>query len=253
MDSSALTYDRLLGGKVKIAQPRNGYRVSVDAVLLAAAVAPMIGSSVLDVGCGDGGATLCLAWRVPGLTIDGLDLRFDAVDRFSSSVGCNGWQDRVRGFVHDVADGPGEGLVRAYDLVVSNPPYLPAERMDRRGKADGWDPAITELVELSQWVAFMAACLLEGGHLALVHRADRIEDVLSALTPHCGAIRVFPLWPKAGGEAKRVIVTAQKGARGPSKILSGLVLHERDGSFTPAAKAVLLDGEALDLACGPIS
>ncbi|MDE0781171.1 MAG: methyltransferase [Alphaproteobacteria bacterium] len=248
MDSSTQTHDWLLGGKVEIAQPRKGYRVSVDAIFLAAAVAPMTDSTVLDIGCGDGGATLCLAWRVPGLAIDGLDLRADALDRFSSNVSRNGWQDRVRGFVHDVADAPGEGVVGAYDWTISNPPYLPAKRMDQRGKADGWDPATTELVELSQWISFMAACLSERGHLALVHRADRIEDVLSALMPYCGAIRVFPLWPKRGAEAKRVIVTAQKGARGPSKILSGLVLHEYDGSFTPAAQAVLIDGEALDLA-----
>ncbi len=78
-----------------------------------------------------------------------------------------------------------------------------------------------------------------------MHRADRIAELLAALSPHGGDIRVFPLWPRAGVSAKRVIITARKGARGPSEILGGMVLHDDDGSFTQAARAVLIEGHSL--------
>jgi galactokinase len=56
-----------------------------------------------------------------------------------------------------------------------------------------------------------------------------------------GAVELLPLWPRAGIAAKRVLLRARKGARGPAKILPGLVLHEADGRFTPAAEAILRD------------
>ena len=56
---------------------------------------------------------------------------------------------------------------------------------------------------------------------------------------------MLPLWPKAGVAAKLVLARATKAGRGPFRLLPGLVLHEADGRFTPAADAVLRDGAAL--------
>lgn len=239
------TIDQLLAGRVTIVQPGEGYRVSIDAILLAAAVQPASGESVLDVGCGDGGATLCLAWRAPDISLHGIDVRADAVARFRAGISRNGWDRRMTSALHDVANRENSELAACFDWVMSNPPYLPAARMDQRDQSEGHDPTSTETVPLTDWVAFMAACLHDDGRLALVHRADRLPEILGAVFPHAGNICVFPLWPRQGVPARRVIVTAQKGAKGPAKVLPGLVLHETDGSFTPAAKAVLEDGAEL--------
>lgn len=241
-----VTQDSLLGGQVSIRQPAQGYRVSVDAVLLAACVPLEERASVLDVGCGHGGATLCLAWRKPQARFHGIDVRPDAVAQFSENVILNAWQDRMTASVADVADGAGPDYAGRFDWVISNPPYLPVERMDRRASDGGIDPATTETVPLRAWVIFMMACLRKGGRVAVVHRADRIEELLAILAEYCGAIEVFPIWPKAGAPAKRVVVTARKGDRSPSKIQSGLVLHDENGDFTPAAHAVLVDGAPLN-------
>ena len=70
----ALSEDALLGGRVRLRQPKTGYRVAIDPVLLAAAVPASLVDTVLDVGCGVGAASLCLAARVPGCRITGIEM-----------------------------------------------------------------------------------------------------------------------------------------------------------------------------------
>ena len=69
---AALTRDAMLGGKVQIWQPREGYRAGTDPVLLAASVEARAGQSVLELGCGGGAALCCLGARVPGVRLAGL-------------------------------------------------------------------------------------------------------------------------------------------------------------------------------------
>src|SRR5690348_10207584 len=71
--------DALLGGRVKLLQPVEGYRVAIDPVLLAAAVPAGAGDSVLDLGCGVGAAALCLAARVPGCRVTGVEVQRELV------------------------------------------------------------------------------------------------------------------------------------------------------------------------------
>jgi tRNA1(Val) A37 N6-methylase TrmN6 len=58
---------------------------------------------------------------------------------------------------------------------------------------------------------------------------------------------IFPLWPRAGKPASRVLVRARKQIAAPARLAAGLVLHEPDGRFTAAAEAVLRGGEGLVL------
>ena len=88
--------------------------------------------------------------------------------------------------------------------------------------------------------------------ITLIHRADRLDDILARLHGRAGAITVFPLWPRGlngggGTAAKRVLVQARKGVKSPMKLAPGLVLHEADGGYTAAASRVLRDGAGLDL------
>jgi tRNA1(Val) A37 N6-methylase TrmN6 len=79
----------------------------------------------------------------------------------------------------------------------------------------------------------------------MIHRADRLEQLLGHLSGRAGAITVFPLWPGAQKPAKRIIVQARKGAAAPTRLMPGLVLHGPDGRYTQAAEAVLRHAAAL--------
>ena len=61
-----VSVDQLLGGRVELRQPVNGYRAAIDPVFLAASIPAGAGDSVLDAGCGTAAAALCLVARAVG-------------------------------------------------------------------------------------------------------------------------------------------------------------------------------------------
>jgi tRNA1(Val) A37 N6-methylase TrmN6 len=246
-----LTEDGLLGGRLRFFQPRRGYRAAIDPVLLAAAVRAEAGETVLDAGVGTGAAALCLAARAPGCRIVGLEREQELLELAAVNVRANGLADRVELVAGDLL-GPSDDLRRQpFDAVMTNPPYLAdgagTPPLDAARRAAHLGEA-----ELGRWVAACLARLKPLGRLALIQRADRLDAVLAALAGRAGDVVVFPFWPsEAAAQAKRVIVAARKGARGPLRLARGLVLHEPDGRFTPAAEAVLRDGAPLNLASPP--
>ncbi|MFO1067023.1 MAG: methyltransferase [Geminicoccaceae bacterium] len=240
------TEDRLLGGRVRLAQPASGYRAAIDPVLLAAATVADEGELVLDAGCGAGAATLCLAARRPGCRITGLELQADIADLARDNVRANGFEATVEIVTGDLAMAPPAVRGTTFDAVMTNPPFL-AETQGTVPATAGRRAAHVESLPLPAWLAACLRRLRPGGWLSVVHRADRLPTLLAALDGEAGDIAVLPLWARAdAGEAKRVIVRARKGAKGPARLLRGLVLHEADGRYTAAAEAVLRLGEPLE-------
>jgi len=239
--------DHLLGGRVRLRQPRDGYRAAIDPVLLAAAVEAKPGAVVLDAGLGAGAVALCLLARRPDLRLIGIesDPATAAIARVNAAA--NDVADRL-----DVRCGTLEAVAMAMtdagesvDGVVTNPPYLSAAAADA-SPTPGRQRSNVESVALSTWIAACARPLRMKGVLTLIHRADRLDDVILALhRAGCAEVAVLPLWPRADVEARRVLVRGRKGIAGPARLLPGLVLHQADGRFTAAAEAILRDGTAL--------
>ncbi len=86
----------------------------------------------------------------------------------------------------------------------------------------------------------------------MVHQAEALPEALSALQK-TGDVAVLPLQSRAGRAAKRIVLTARKGARGPFRLAPPLILH--DGArheadredYSTAAKAILRDGAPLTI------
>jgi tRNA1(Val) A37 N6-methylase TrmN6 len=246
-----LTDDRLLGGRLRFSQPARGYRVAIDPVLLAAAVTPMPYQRVLDAGAGTAAASLCLAARVPECRVLGLELQRDLHRIASHNVTRNQFDRRVEMIQGDLQRPPPRLSAASFDHVMSNPPYLAAEETQPSPHRERALAHAETTMDLAGWLAACLRMLKPDGYLTLIHRADRLDELLAALLGRAEDVVVFPLWPAADGRpAKRVLIQGRKGARGPLRLVPGLVLHERDGGFSAAAQAVLRDGLALDLTFG---
>ncbi len=238
-----LTDDAVLGGRLKMLQPRTGFRASTDAVLLAAACPAQPGQAVLDLGCGVGTAALCLGVRVADLALAGVEVQ----RAYAEIARVNAARNRMALDVA-VADVAAVPFRRGFDQVIANPPYhdpagTPAADP---GRATALQPA----EPLSVWTAAARARLLPGGWLTLVLRADALPAALAALAGF-GAVAVLPVAPRQGRPAQRVLVRARKGSRTPFRLLAPLVLHaaarhEADREdLTPEAQAILRDAASI--------
>lgn len=233
------TEDRLLGGRVVVRQPRDGFRVAIDSVLLAASVPAQAGETVIELGAGGGAAALCLAARVEGCRVVGLERDHAAVRLASENIALNEMQRIVDVMVGDVGDPPPRLEPGGYAHAMANPPHLPPGRADASplpGRSAG---RVEDSAGLDVWISAMLRMVQAKGTLTLIHRADRLAEILAALNGRAGEIVVFPLWPGAGKPAKRVLVSARKSVAGPTRLSPGLVLHGPGGGYTPEADAVL--------------
>lgn len=215
----------------------------MDAALLAAACDAADGVRVLEAGCGPGGALLAAAVRRPGTDFLGLERDPAAAELARANAEANGLAARVSIVEGDVAL-PFKTLgLPPFDAVMSNPPFfddagaLRAPAPAKRGAwmADGG---------LAAWTGFLLKAVREGGSITLVHRADRLADILALLAPKAGSFQVRPIHSHADAPAKRVLVRALKTGKAPLQLLPALVLHPRVGAKHTAEAEAILRGES---------
>jgi tRNA1(Val) A37 N6-methylase TrmN6 len=248
MSDPDLTSDRILGGRVTLWQPRQGYRAGVDPVFLASAVPARAGQSVLDLGCGAGAAALCRGARGPGLRLTGVERQplYAGLARRNATE--NGADLKV--VQGDLTQLPEDLRQTQFDHVIANPPYfrrdasVRAENAAREG-AHGEDTALTE------WVDVAARRCAPRGYVTFIQRAERLPELLAGFQARLGSLELIPLIPRLGRESQLVILRGRKEGRAPFRLCAGLVVHrgvrhESDGEdYTPEARALLFDAQPM--------
>jgi len=235
------TLDGFLNRRLLIAQPKSGFRAGHDSVLLAASVPAEPGDAVLELGAGAGVASLCLAARVEGCRVNGVELDPALVALANDNAARNALQARVSFHQVDVA---AAGFNPGYfDRVFLNPPFHPASgsisNNPARARAmhDGGDA-------LKLWTRIALRHTRDGGTVSIVLRADRLEEWAKDLP--C-AVTVLPLAPREGEAPKRALACLWPGTGPAFHTLAPFILHRAEGGSTEQAEAVLRHGEALVL------
>ena len=238
--NGGVTEDAILGGRIVIRQPEDGYRAAIDPVLLAAAVPAAGAQRVLDVGCGVGTAGLCLARRVDGVLIRGIELQPELAELARRNVEANDLGGRVEFLCGDLLDPPADFVAGTFDHVMANPPFAGPGTGNVSPHAGKATASVEGEADLQAWMTFCVSMVRRKGSVTVIHRADRLDDLLTTLKPGLGDLAVFPLWPGENGKpARRVLVRGRKGVSAPLRLLPGLVLHGPGGGYTDAAEEVL--------------
>lgn len=239
----AVTEDRVLNGGVRLRQPARGYRAGLDAALLAAACDAGPGQRVLEAGCGAGGALLAAAARRPDTRFVGIERDTAALALAQENIALNGLGDRVEVIEGDVAVRFSSLGLEPFDAAMTNPPFFD-DPDSLRGPAPDRRAAWMADDGLATWIGFLSKGVREGGTLTLIHRADRLADILTLLGEKCGGIQVRPIHPFADQPAKRVLVRAIKTGKAPLRLLPALVLHDHGGDKHRPEVEAILRGEA---------
>lgn len=231
------TDDTGFGGIRVIQTKGDGY--GVDSVLLAAfaagetgapGIAP--GSRIADLGTGSGVVAFILHHKLGEAEITGYDIRSSAVDRARRACVLNGLADDISFEECDIKDIDGKGT---FDAVVSNPPYF-RRTPDEPGASDPDERYIArhELsADIADFTRIAALMLREGGSLCLVHRPDRLADIICAMREAGIEPKELQLVvPEAGKPANIVLVRGVRGAGPELRTLPVIEVRNKDGSYT---------------------
>jgi tRNA1Val (adenine37-N6)-methyltransferase len=229
------TDDSLFDGRLICRQHRDGYRFSVDAVLLAHFCRPDNQASILDIGCGSGVISLILCYRHAGVTVTGLELQPDLARLAAENSSLNNFQAR---FTVQQGDLRQIGKVLApesFDLVVTNPPYR-RTGAGRLNQQDECAIARHELkADMDSVVNAAAFAVKNRGAVACIYPADRLAELLSRLErKRLIPKRLQPVYSyPEDSQACLVMVEAVKNGGHGLHLLPPLYIYQyADGPYT---------------------
>lgn len=244
-----LSQDQFLGGALTVLQPKSGYRAGVDPVLLAASVPAKSGEAVLELGCGVGVASLCLAARVSELSMVGVELQPDYAELARRNADRNHTDLTIK--TADLRELPADLRSKSFNHVIANPPYY--QRSKGTAANDPCrDIALAGETPLSDWVDIAARRLKPKGWLSVIQDIRRLPELLGAVEGRLGSIEILPLSARETRAPHLFILRARKGGRAPflqhfPRVMHQGVQHDGDRpDYTPEIEQILRHGAALE-------
>ncbi len=233
-----VTFDTLLRGRVKLIQPARGFRSSLDPVLLSGFVASPYGR-FLDIGCGTGALAFLLLARDPLATGVGVEIQTRLAALAARGLAMNDFGARLS-LLNVDARSPGATALasRAFDLVVTNPPFFPVGEgvlpPDQERRVAHHEVSLA----LPEWLDVAVRCLAPGGRIAAIYPAERGAELKAAIAARgLVAIRTRDVLPRAGQPPSRILIEARR-ERAATVIEPPLVVHE-SGDYTDDLRRLL--------------
>ena len=232
--------DAIFNGAVKVRQRREGYRFSLDALLLAWYASLVPAGRALELGTGCGVVSLALMHKRPGLRIDAVEIQEALHTLACENAAANGFANLnvVRADLRELS---GPDWAGQYDLVFSNPPYRRVGQGRLNPEPEKAHARHEILATLDDVLSCCGRTLRPGGSVALVLLAERERELQDKAAScglhvvHCCRVRPYP-------GRKPNILLARLALESASTGEEELIVYSDVGEYTPAARAVI-DGE----------
>ncbi|MBQ6314737.1 MAG: methyltransferase [Mogibacterium sp.] len=223
-------------GGIRVLQ-RPGFGYGVDSVLLAAFASGETGAKPMsrsakaaDLGTGCGIIAFIAAHKNPEITVTGFEKRRDAFKRACEAAEMNGLTGRVDFVCCDVNDIAGK---HDYDAVLSNPPYFRKATDPAPSYTDRFIARHETTADIGAFARTASSMLKRGGSFYLVHRPDRIADIITEMrSAGIEPKELQMVVPAAGGAANIVLIHGIKDAGPELRVLPEIAVHTEDGGYT---------------------
>ncbi len=221
-------------------QPQNGYRFSTDSLILAASTEIFGHERIIDIGTGSGILPLILASKYPGLDIVGVEIQKELYQYACQNISTHKLENKINLINKDINDIKLSDIKDPVDLIVSNPPY----KKKGSGRLNPDSQKAMARHEMSLDINQLFKCskqlLKEHGSLYLIFPAERISDLLSAMTDYqFTAKEIRFVHTKQNAPAKRVILCAVKNSHAPCTISAPLYVYSNNGQHTSEYLALI--------------
>ncbi len=227
--------DLQLGG-LHIWQDKREFCFGVDAVLLSAFAEIKKGERVLDLCTGNGIVPILLAGKTAASEIKGLEINPVQVRLAQRSIAENHLA-HVEVLEGDIKEAASIFSGKRFDAVTCNPPYIKNGRIQNpnRNKAIARHEILCTLDDVLQSAA---SCLQFGGRFYMVHRPDRLTDILEKMRAHrLEPKRLCMVHTKAGSAAGLVLMEGVYGGGAFLRVMPPLILYNENGQYTAEALA----------------
>jgi len=238
---TTVTDDTFFDGRLTVRQPKDGYRYSIDAVLLAGFMRLKDGQTILELGTGCGIIPLILAFRYPALKIFGVEIQDQLARIAAENVRENHLEERVSILHQDLKNLKLQQVPDQVQHVVSNPPYrrINSGRINPHTEKAGARHEI--FAGLADFVGAAARLLQLSGSLTSVYPAPRLVDMIAHMRrANLEPKRLRMVHSKTGDPARLVLVTGVKGGRPGLEVEPPLVIYRDDGDYTEAVAGMFL-------------
>ena len=220
-----------------IIQKQDGYKFSTDSVLLSNFVKAKPSNFYLDLCSGSGVVAILAAEKNRLKNVLAVEIQPQLADMAERSVRFNGRENEIKVMCEDLSEVHKKIGSEVADVISVNPPY---NEVGSTSENDEIRFATHEIKTNLDEVCKASARLLKyGGKLYMVHRADRLVDIIYLL--RCSNLepkRLRVIYPKQSKEPNLVLIEAKKGARCGIKIESPLILNNEDGSETDELRKI---------------
>ncbi len=207
------------------------FRLSTDSMVLAdfCRIAPQ--SAVCDLGCGCGSLSLLLCGKYPLARVTGVELQPQAAALAEENAAQDGLDGRFTVIRGDLREHRTLLAHSGYDAVVSNPPYYPVGS----GKCADSPALAAARTELTCTLGELCACaawlLKSGGRFFLVHKPERLADLMVSLREsRLEPKRIRLVRHRAGGPVGLVLVEARLDGRPGLAFEPDLSLFDEHGA-----------------------
>ena len=215
------------------------FRPGTDTFLLSSLPRLKPGLRVCDLGCGTGLLGLLLLQRQNGLAVTGVEIQPAAVALANRCAEENGLEDHLHVLQADLRTVREHFPTGSFDLVVCNPPYYPPQS-GRMAENNAIRTARSEVNCTLEDICQAAAYLLRwGGSFCIVHKPERLTDVLDAMRRHgCEAKRLRLVCTHSEHAPSLLLVEGRRGGKPGLSIEPPLILQTSDGKPTPEVDTI---------------